>query len=296
MPKILIGLIFLLWHGFVAATTLNYTSQYRSAYAEVESSYDVPGCRLGDPLVYTSVSGGQICTDGADSMAIGSFDASGSAAGPWQGYDYYGGIEYAGHVRASQNSSLADNALHFSGNVWGQGVEGSPLHDSATALLDVSFDLATTSWFELSTDLAETSPCVSVEGNEYCSSPGDGYDALLVLEDLSNGSSIFSVTTAAQIDALNGARLALDAGSYRLRIELQAENIGCYSGSYDTGGRCWWAGVWMEDYFRSDGPSSAIYETDLNFAMATVVPIPPTLVLFPSALAALGWARRRQQR
>jgi hypothetical protein len=62
----------------------------------------------------------------------------------------------------------------------------------------------------------------------------------------------------------------------------------------DTHGNCWWTQPFFSEYF-GEGPSSVIYDTDLNFAMSTVVPVPPALVLFPSALAALGWVRRRQR-
>jgi hypothetical protein len=294
MRRLLIGLIFLLGHGLAGAATLDYTSQYRLVNAEVEVGTTFPSCRLANSSDVTSMSPGDICSDGGDSYSTGSFDASGSAGGSWEVWGLLPHSDYSGYVRANQSSSLGNSAINFSGSVRAQGVEGSPLHDAASTLLDVSFDLASTSFFQLSAELSEVLGCVSVEGSDYCSSPGDGYDALLVLEDLGTGTSIFSATNASEIDALNGTLLALDAGSYRLRVELGVDNMACYSGSFDTHGNCWWTQPFFSAYF-GEGPSSVIYDTDLNFAMSTVVPVPPALVLFPSALAALGWVRWRRE-
>jgi hypothetical protein len=70
--------------------------------------------------------------------------------------------------------------------------------------------------------------------------------------------------------------ITLDAGAYRLLVD-------------NSGTAC---GYQFEDAYDMCGDFGASFGTTA-FRMATVVPVPPALLLFPSALAVLGWFRRR---
>lgn len=70
------------------------------------------------------------------------------------------------------------------------------------------------------------------------------------------------------------SKVTLAAGAYRLRVEA-ATDARCHS---------------YPNYCGDYGSSISV---NAEFTMS-VVPVPPALVLFPSALAALGWLRRRR--
>jgi hypothetical protein len=176
--------------------------------------------------------------------------------------------EWYARVSAEQTSSLTADGISVSSYTYANGTQrdrwtaGSA---SAESIFDVTFTLDEATRFDFAG---------SIVGNSLKD---------YTLQSLAGDEIALNwVHEAYNLDCASGycdsysleSRVLLAAGTYQL-VVTNVDSKSC-------------SGEWgCEEIYSSER------STDMVFSMS-VVPVPPALVLFPSALAALGWVRRRR--
>ena len=175
--------------------------------------------------------------------------------------------EWTAVSQATQQSNLAVDSLSVSTYASAGANDYSNTGAGANSIFDISFSVDQTTTFAV-TGLRECS--ANLTG---CSFTGN------VLLETAGGDEIeldwqqpFTTPDQFVLDST----LVLAAGTYNLRVDsrytVDCDPNNALGGCID---------------FGVGGSKSA------SFTMAALVPVPPALLLFPSALVALGWFRRR---
>lgn len=211
-----------------------------------------------DPFVYWSPGPATVAPDFA------TFDETQGSVTVNPDYDASGSGATARHF-----STLADEAITVD------------LYASATNTDDMSGQAEALSIFDVSFTLAETTSFF-VTG-WLSSDPTTGPKSTFLIADVlledagGNEIGLDWVTnweSGTVFDRDLDSKVTLAAGAYRLRVEA-ATDVRCYEWPNACG----------------DYGSKNTLNAEFNMS---VVPLPPALVLFPSALAMLGWLRRRR--
>jgi hypothetical protein len=174
-----------------------------------------------------------------------------------------------GNSAASQLSTLSPGGLAVSLAAWASQEDyGDSLLANASSIFEITFSLNEAASFEISG--------AHDYGSRYGAYGGASSSGVL-LETLAGETIDLNWHTdyeeppgdVSHTEQSLAMTINLDAGVYRLLVHSEKG----LTGGYEYG---------------------ASRYGSVDFAMTSVVPVPPALLLFPSALAVLGWLRRKQ--